>query len=162
MEADSRPSLSISFLNLPSPFHASHQSPYSPQTSPFSTRTFHVDTPNHNHICADVHDHAPIHSHSHTNNLPSSTSSWWPLNNTSKHRHHKTDEVDEAILAQPHGGGGDIIENAALQRTLQRGLVWELLALGGLIAFLVGFVVLCLKGGGEIKMTDNIFARHWI
>jgi hypothetical protein len=156
MEADSRPSLSISFLDLPSPFHASHPNPYSPQTSPLSTRSSHPYPLNHDHDYAHAQSHGQAHSRA--NNLPSSTSSWWPISN-SKHRHHKLDEVDEGLLAQSHGVGVDIIEDAALQRTLRKRLIWELLALGGLLALLVGVVVLCVKGGGGMRMTDKIRAR---
>src|SRR4051794_4565912 len=88
MEADSRPSLSISFLDLPSPFHASHSTPYSPQTSPLST-----------------HSSSNTQISPHANNLPSSTSSWWPIHtrNKSRNRHLKVEEVDEGLLSQSHG-----------------------------------------------------------
>lgn len=161
MEADSRPSLSISFLNLPSPFHSSDQSPCSPQTSPLSTRSSHPDPLNQGHIYTDHQFHSHGHALTHANNLPSSASSWWPLGNSSKHRHHKVDEVDEGLLAQSHSVGSDTIEDAALQRTLRRRLVWEFLALGAVLLFLVGIIVLCVRGGSGDGMwvTDKILAR---
>jgi len=65
-------------------------------------------------------------------------------------------------LAQSHSVGSDIIEDAALQRTLRRRLVWEFLALGGLLIFLVGVIVLCVRGGSGdgMRMTDKILARE--
>ncbi|KAH9212429.1 hypothetical protein DL95DRAFT_178214 [Leptodontidium sp. 2 PMI_412] len=139
MEADSRSSFSISFLNLPSPFHASHSNIYSPQTSPLSTQS-----------------HTATQTYPLTNDLPSSTSSWWPIR--VRNRHHKLEEVDEGLLSQ--GFGDDVMENAVLERNQRKRMVWELLALAGLLAFLVGVAILCMKSGGGMKIADKILAKN--
>lgn len=52
------------------------------------------------------------------------------------------------------------MEDAELQRRLRRRMVWELVALGGLLAFLVGVVVFCLSGAdGGGKMASRVWAR---
>ncbi|KAL2070650.1 hypothetical protein VTL71DRAFT_13676 [Oculimacula yallundae] len=140
MESDSHPSLSLSFLTLPSFFHASHSAKDSPATSPLS-----------------------LPNHTHTDNLPSSTSSWWPIRSTSSNRYRKVEEIDEGLLSQSHDSNGTsaecgVMEDAVLARQLRRRMVWELVALGGLLVFLVATVVFCLRGGG-MRMAGTILAR---
>lgn len=40
------------------------------------------------------------------------------------------------------------MENAVLERNQRKRMVWELLALAGLLAFLVSVAILCMKSGG--------------
>ncbi|KAK0119941.1 hypothetical protein ONS95_011365 [Cadophora gregata] len=158
MEADSRPSLSISFLDLPSPFHASHLNPYSPHNSPSTNLSSPPDTSNQSPRYTGIYDRPNTHGIS--NNLSSSTSSWWPIGNAFKHNYNKLDEAnDEGLLTQSHGVEVDIIEDAMLQRTLRRRLFWELIALGGLLVFLLGIIVLCIRGTGGMRMDGRILAR---
>ncbi|XMA17680.1 hypothetical protein WAI453_010471 [Rhynchosporium graminicola] len=138
MEPESRPP-SFSFLNIPSIF--------TPSNSSFKRNSQALSSPS-------------INNHKSTTNLLSSTSSWWPLRSASTNRYRKVvEEADEGLLSQSQASVSGIMDNIVVARNARRRMVWEMLALGALLAFLVGVVVLCMRGG-QMRMADRILARR--
>ncbi|KAJ5042109.1 uncharacterized protein L3040_004667 [Drepanopeziza brunnea f. sp. 'multigermtubi'] len=180
--ADSRPSLDISFLNLPSPFHGSYSpksptssSSFSPPSATSSTKT--TKKPLHltqkSYFQSQIQDPAQsqLQPQTSTKNFSGSSKPWWstipripgtPKANLSQRRrldaiHADDAETEDGLLAgmRFHEAGSGLMENHVLEKRLRRRLMVEVVALFTLLVFLLGVVVLCVRSGVGMKMDDG-------
>ncbi|KAI9052786.1 hypothetical protein LZ554_003059 [Drepanopeziza brunnea f. sp. 'monogermtubi'] len=181
--ADSRPSLDITFLNLPSPFHGSYspKSPTSsssfsaPSSATSSTKTTNKKPPHQttqkSYFQLQIQDPAQPQPQTSTENFPGSSKPWWspiprspgtPKAKLSQRRrldaiHTDDAETEDGLLAgmRFHEAGSGLMENHVLEKRLRRRLLIEVVALFTLLVFLLGVVVLCVRSGVGMQMDDG-------
>jgi hypothetical protein len=115
------PTLDISFLNLPSPFHSSFPSP------------------------ALVPSFNPSPTTSNPNNTRSRSRAWWkilsPISEERKDGARDNEMVEDGLSLMMRR---EVEREKIIAR---KKLGWEMVALGGVAFFLVGLVVVCSSGG---------------